>query len=397
MMEKSETKIIITDLVFQNRKRTLCCLLEGDRLARVQVLHPSILGNIYVAKVQQIVKNLHAAFVESGPGAACYLSLAQLKNPLYVKKTSPKPLAQGDEIVVQVIKEAVKTKAPLVSATLNLTGRYVAVTSEGGRLGTSRKLPEDVRQGLKDALAPFVSEEFGIVVRTNAARAQISEVVEELQALKSQWEHLVAHATMRTCFSCLYEAEPGHVSFVQNAGGESLAEIVTDLPYVYNSLAAYCGRRSDLKDTPLRLYTDASYPLTSLYRINTQLERAVQKTVWLKSGAFLVIEPTEALTVIDVNTGKSMAKKDVQAHFLQVNLEASKEIARQLRLRNISGIVIVDYIDLQEEADQKALLQYLKEQIKDDPVQVTLHGMTKLNLVELTRKKVEKSLLEQLS
>ncbi len=390
-------KIVITTMSIREKTHTLCCLMQGNRLAQVQVEHTSFLGNIYIGKVQRIVKNLNAAFVEITPGEVCYLPLDQLKNPIYVKKTSPHPLVQGDELIVQVTKEAIKTKAPLVSTNLNLTGRYVALTTESKKLGISKKLDAALRGRFKELLMPYVDETFGIVVRTNAQHADAEAVLSELFQLRETLFNIRAHAGMRTCFSCLYRAAASSISFVQNAAREGLLEIVTDQKDIFDELTGYCRQQSDLASVSLRLYEDASYPLASLYNLSTQIERALQKTVWLKSGAFLVIEPTEALTVIDVNTGKSMAKADVQDHFARVNREASEEIARQLRLRNISGIVIIDYIDLESDEEREALLKHLIEQVKADPIQVTIHGMTQLNLVELTRKKVEKSLLEQLS
>ena len=188
----------------------------------------------------------------------------------------------------------------------------------------------------------------------------------------------------------------GYLSYLQNSYKEGLAEIVTDQPDIYESLSVYCRKYKDLEEIPLRLYQDPMYSLASLYNLNRQIERALQKTVWLKSGGYLVIEPTEALTVIDVNTGKSVLGKNAQRHFMTVNLEASEEIARQIRLRNISGIIIIDYIDLESGKERDRLLEELKRQVKPDPVPVQVHDITSLGLVEVTRKKVEKSLAERL-
>ena len=145
------------------------------------------------------------------------------------------------------------------------------------------------------------------------------------------------------------------------------------------------------------MYKDNLLPLAALYNLNKQTEDALQKKVWLKSGGYLVIEPTEALTVVDVNTGKSVTKKDRQEHFLKINLEAAEETAAQIRLRNISGIVIIDFINLEREEDQKTVMEHLRRCVREDSVPVQVVDMTRLNLVELTRKKVEKSLAEQLT
>ena len=175
-----------------------------------------------------------------------------------------------------------------------------------------------------------------------------------------------------------------------------MSEILTDLPEVYAKVEEYRRDYPALLSVPLRLYADPLLPLANLYNLHRQLERALQKNVWLKSGGYLVIEPTEALTVIDINTGKSMDQKNPQKHFLKTNLEAADEIAAQIRLRNLSGIVIIDFIDLASAADRETVMRRLRAAVKEDPVPVYVVDMTKLELVEMTRKKIEKSLAEQL-
>ena len=207
---------------------------------------------------------------------------------------------------------------------------------------------------------------------------------------------MISKADMRTCFSCIYQASPKYMSYLQNSYQEGLSEIVTDLPEVFSEMKEYCRQYPALEQIPLRLYEDKLLPLSKLYNLERQMERALAKNVWLKSGGYLVIEPTEAMTVIDVNTGKSVAKKDPRRHFLEINLEAAEEIACQLRLRNISGIIIIDFIDLDSEKDRRTVMQRLRSSVKGDSVPVQVLDMTKLNLVEVTRKKIEKTLSEQL-
>lgn len=403
-------KIIITQMNFMKKDILLSGLIESDRLVDVRlepadIYHSeskinsasdSILGNIYVGRVQQIVKNINAAFVEIAPGFSCYYPLEHQISPVFVRKTSPKQLVQNDEILVQVQKESVKTKAPAVSSNLTLTGRYVVLTTENTRIGVSGKFDKQTRAYYKELISNHVSERYGMIVRTNAKNASDADIIAEIEDLTHQMDHMIEHAKTRTCFSCLYHASPKYLSYLQNSYPENLDEIVTDVPEIYCELQTFCQKYSDLKAIPIRLYDDPMFSLANLYNLNKQLERAVQKTVWLKSGGFLVIEPTEALTVIDVNTGKSVSSGNSQKHFMNINLEASVEIAHQLRLRNISGIVIIDYIDMADKADQRFLLDELKRLVKTDPVPVQVHDITRLGLVEVTRKKVEKSLLEQL-
>ncbi len=409
------TKILFTKMHIRTQDFLFCGLIENDRLTEVRLEHfahcnagvrtgessdsvEPVLGNIYVGKVQHVVKNLNAAFVEVAPGIACYLPLEHVSDPVYVKSNSTKKLlVQGDEILVQVQKEAVKTKAPMLSTNLNLTGRYVVLTSGDKKIGISSKLDRQTRMHYRELLENFMCNRYGVIVRTNAKNAADQAVTGELQALRRRMDAIILHAENRTCFSCLYRALPGYLSFIQNSRIEELDEIVTDLPDIYEALSEYCADQEDLCRIPRRLYADDMYSLPALYNLNKQLERALCKTVFLRSGGSIVIEPTEAMTVIDVNTGKSSAGRDPQKHFKQVNKEAACEIARQIRLRNLSGIIIVDFIDLVNQEDQEELLAFLRKQVQSDPIPVQVHDITRLNLIEMTRKKVEKSLAEQVT
>ncbi|MCC8028845.1 MAG: ribonuclease E/G [Lachnospiraceae bacterium] len=354
-----------------------------------------VLGNIYVGKVHRILKNINAAFVETAPGVFCYLPLESVENPVYVKKTPAKKIAAQDELLVQVQKEAVKTKVPTVSTNLNLTGRYVVLTTENTTIGISSRLDRQTRAHFRELFESRGAGAYGLIVRTNARNASDEEILAEADTLTAQMNHIISSAPNRTCFSCVHRSMPKYLAFLKNARPEMLNEIVTDLPQIFDELGSFCGQYRDLENVPLRLYDDPMFSLANLYNLDKHMQRATQKNVWLRSGGFLVIEPTEALTVIDINTGKSISGKDPQKHFRQINMEASKEIAHQLRLRNISGIIIIDYIDLDSKEDQQELLDFLKKQVRTDPVPVRVHDITRLNLVELTRKKVEKSLQEQ--
>ncbi len=397
-------KAVVTKWNYAQKDYLFCGLCQEDTLVEAHLTplneqgeakESSILGNIYVGKVQRIVPNLNAAFVEIAPGFSCYLPLEQVNAPIYVKRNSTKLLVQEDEILVQVNREAIRQKAPAVTTNLNLTGRYLVLTTENKRLGVSGKLEGNTKAQLRALLSPYV-DTYGIIVRTNAREAAKADILGELQWLKDRLDTWTKTAKTRTCFSCLHKATPDYLRFLQNTYSASLTEIVTDQEAIYQELKEYCGRYADLREIPLRQYTDESYPLTQLYNLNRQLERALAKTVWLKSGGFLVIEPTEAMTVIDVNTGKSNWGKNPQEHFIRTNREASREIAKQLRLRNLSGIIIIDYIDLESPTEQLHLLEDLREQVAADPIPVLVHDITKLNLVEVTRKKVAKTLMEQI-
>lgn len=384
-------KLLITKLTQNNITYIATALYSEKQLLELYLEsteQESILNNIYVGRVKDIVKNLNAAFIEIAPGKPCYYSLEDCKNPFYVKKINSPRMVQGDEVVVQVVKENIKTKPPKVSTNLNFTGNYLVLTTENTSLGISKKLPAESRERLRQQLKACRNDKFGLIVRTNAASAELSEIFKEYEALKQEYEQLTQNAMHRTCFSCLKKSPPEFLSIIKNLHQAELEEIITDEPEILTQL--------EQAGTKAAFYEDKLLSLKSLYSLEARLKEALQEKVWLKSGGYLVIQPTEALTVIDVNSGKSVAKKNVQEHYLKINLEAAEEIAHQLRLRNISGIIIIDFIDMKEQTAKDELMLQLRQFVKKDSVPVQVVDMTRLNLVELTRKKVRKSLAEQL-
>lgn len=389
-------------LIITRWKGAILTLLQSERETLQIDVEPdgdqSILGNIYIGKVSNIVKNINSAFVDIGGGQTGYLSLSD--DFLYYagNRSSDGKLRQGDEIVVQVERDAVKTKAPVLTGNLNFTGRYFVLTSGKKQIGFSSKITDSGwKQEIKPYLEGLKDEDFGIIVRTNAPGASKKELERELMQLKEAFRRVMDNAKNRTCYSLLYRSDPSYLTGLRDSLKASLEEIITDEPDIYEAVKSYlaCYQPEDLKR--LTLYEDSLLPLGKLYRIEKTMEEALGKRIWLKSGGYLVIEPTEALSVIDVNTGKYTGKKTLRDTIMKINLEAAQEIGHQLRLRNLSGIIIIDFIDMEAEEDKKALMERLKVIFSKDPVKTTLVEMTKLNLVEVTRKKIRKPLYEQVS
>lgn len=379
-------------------------LIEDDEIVEIHcepadsgnsVRH--VLGNIYVGKVKNIVANIGAAFIEIESGVECYYDMSQAANAVFTHKIGKKPLCIGDELVVQISKEAVKTKAPTVSSNLSFTGRYAILTTGNTRMGTSGKLPKSVREDLKERLKPLKNEEYGLIIRTNAKDVDFSVVQDEIQALEENYRKIRQTAGTRTCFSCLQQAPPAYITNLKNVYTEGLTEIIIEGHTLYDQVREYYEKEQPEDLDKLRLYESQDLTLSKLYNTGSVLERALGQRVWLKNGAYLVIQYTEALTVIDVNSGKCVAKKNPTETYLKINLEAAKEVAKQMRLRNLSGIVIVDFINLDDEEAEKELLKTLRQYLAKDPIQSTLVDVTGLQLVELTRKKVRRPLHESLA
>ena len=391
-------KVIITDTSVNSHQVRMCATVSERRMLEVRCRklgQESILGNIYVGRVQKIVPNIQAAFIEIKPGLSCYYSMEEKAAPVFAKKIPSSRLVQGDELLVQVTRESVKTKAPTVSGNLNLTGRYLVVTSGDCRLSFSSKLTKVEKEQFRILLEPEWDGSYGIIVRTNAKEAEAPVLLAELQQLKTQLQSICDTAAMRTCFSCVSRTPESYMGYLKNSRQEGLIEIVTDLPQVYEQIEQQQFSEPVFAQIPVRLYEDPLLPLAALYNLNKQTEEALQPKVWMKSGGYLVIQPTEALTVVDINTGKYTGKKKKDDTFLKINLEAARELARQLRLRNLSGIIIVDFVDMEDPEDEQRLLETMREQLKYDPMKAAAVDITSLGLMEVTRKKQRKTLKEQ--
>lgn len=399
-------KLIITKIPYVSRyaaddqTKTLSVLINHKECLEISCdieEERSLIGNIYVGKVKNIVKNIDAAFVEIKKGELCFLPLSDAENAIYVNHKENSKLMIGDELLVQVLKDGVKTKAPVVSTNLNFTGRYfVFTTKRKEEIGISNKLTIDDGKRLQEYVQKK-EPEFGVIVRTNAKNASEEELDREFDYLKEIYDKVVTYGIHKTVFSLLMQDEAPYIKQLRNIRKDELDEIITDDQEIFDQAYRFLKFHQPEDLEKLRMYDDASYSLWKLYGMETILDDVTRSRVWLKSGGYLVIEPTEALTVVDVNTGKYDGNKNAAATFLKINEEAAIETAKQLRLRNISGIIIIDFIDMKTEEDKQAVLAVLNRELKKDPVKASLVDMTRLNLAEVTRKKIKKSLREQLN
>lgn len=254
----------------------------------------------------------------------------------------------------------------------------------------------DERNRLKNILKKFSSKEYGWIVRTNAEGYCEEELESEAKCLVEKYEELIKVAKFRTAGQVLYQAPKSYLTELRDQNSASFERIVTDCEDVYQEIEEYLKEYQQEDAKKLEYYQDEQISLSNLLGLEKDIEEALKEKVWLKSGGYLIIQPTEAMVVIDVNTGKSVNKKKAKEHFRLINLEAGKEIARQIRLRNLSGIIIVDFIDLDTEEAKEELMNALKGFVAKDRIKTDVIDMTKLNLVEITRKKVMKPIYEQL-
>lgn len=389
-------------LLITRWKEHICTALADERKILQINVEPekteTRLNNIYIGKVQNIKKNINSAFVDIGGGITGYYSITDNPESRFAGKNPGRNLRIGDEIIVQVAKDAVKTKSLVLTSRITLTGKYAVLTLGKPGVGFSSKIHAS---GWKAEIRPYLQQEteddFSIIIRTNGKDASLSELLEEIRQLKGQIKDILAKASCRSCYSLLYRGPEAFLTGIRNAYADQLKEIVTDDAGLFSQIDEFLRQCQPEDAGKLRFYQDELLPLSKLYQLEKIMEECLAKRVWLKSGGYLVIEPTEALVVIDVNTGKYSEKKTVKETILKINLEAAEEIGRQLRLRNLSGIILVDFIDMEEEEHKSRLLTHLEEVVRNDPIKTNVVDITRLNLVELTRKKIQRPLYEQLA
>lgn len=378
--------------------RILTVLSEDSRAVQMELDEEdaSGLGNIYIGKVKNIAKNINSAFVEFGDRQMAYYSLSD--NPVhnFASANHQGTLKVGDDIIIQISRDAVKSKDPVATSNLSFTGRYCVLTCGKNQITFSSKISSQPwKQMIRQRLEPCKEDSFGVIVRTNAWDASPEMILEELDLLKSQFYKVMEAGTYRTNGSLIFKAPLPYIGHLRDAYSQSMEEILTDDPEIYRQIKEYLSvyQKEDLEK--LRLYSDPMVSLSKVYQLEKAVEEALSRHVWLRSGGYLVIDPTESMTVIDVNTGKYSGRKNIHDTIMKINLEAAQEISRQIRLRNLSGIIVVDFIDMESDQDKKLLLKTLSAYCLRDPVKTTVVDITKLNLVEITRKKIRRPFYEQ--
>lgn len=393
-------KIIFTE--YQAKKCAL--LIRNNRLLAAQVMNDAVnrIGAVYIGKIKNVVKNIDAYFLEIADGEICFLAAKDTTNPIILNRKYDGRILEGDEILVQLVREAQKTKQASVTANISLANQYAAIDLSPGRVGFSSKLANTRKAELKAWLAHAELpdwKEYGLVIRTQATDCAEEALLQHIGNLIREFQSMLQIAPYRTCFSCIRQAPADFEAILnQLAYSHEYEEILTDDITLYNKLAEYC--RESMPDKSVRLYEDSSLSLSKLYSIEQKMDTALNRRIWLKSGGYLIIDPTEAMTVIDVNSGKYEATRAKHGRaedtFQKINQEAVEEIALQLRLRNLSGIILVDFINMSSQENNETLLNNLRNLVHSDRVKTRVIDMTALGLVEITRQKQNKPLREQL-
>lgn len=336
------------------------------------------IGNIYIGVVKNVVKNINGAFVEFDKDETGFLSMRHRQYKV------------GDEVLVQIKKEATEEKRPMLSDQIELTGKYLVLTSDKLSVGISNKIHQkEKKQELKEMAEPLVTQEYGFILRTEAAKANKEDVLMEADRLSAKYHEIVAKRQYRKAPHLVDTNYDALEVLVHDIKPGSIDRIVTDQEEV--------GGQLKEKGYEVSLCSYMAGDIERRYRFRHYLSEVFKRKIFMKSGGFLYIEQTEAMAVIDVNTGKSIGKKNQEAHIKKINLEAAKEAARQIRLRNLSGIIMIDFIDMKSKDDEKELLQVMQHYLNADSKKAVAVDITKLGIMEITRKKEKNPIFRQIS
>ncbi len=362
-------------------EETRVAIVEEGRLAELYVermWERQKAGEVYKARVESVLPGIHASFVNLGDGRNAFL---------YLNDAKGLDLQPNQELLVQVTKTARKNKGARVTSRISLPGRYAVLVPQGRESGVSKRIvDEDERKRLKSIARKLRGGDYGIILRTASEGADEEALSHDVETLLALWEDIEHQGKIQSA-PCLLYRDLGLLGRVlRDELTCSVSEIIVDGEEEYANVT---GCLSALCPGPLpevTLYRGTN-PLFEFYGIEKEIDAALERKVWLPSGAYLVIDYTEALTVIDVNTGKFVGKTDLRHTVLATNLEAAGEIARQLRLRAIGGIVVIDFIDMDHPEDRAKLLERLEEVFQPDRYKARVFGVSRLGLVEITRKR----------
>src|SRR5215211_3776760 len=391
-------------VVRQLGDRTQIAVLEDDVLVEHYVTKASsasYAGNVYLGKVQNVLPSMEAAFIDIGKGRNAVLYAGEVNWDSAGMAGKPRKIEQalksGDPVLVQVTKDPIGHKGARLTSQISLPGRFLVYVPEGQMTGISRKLPENERKRLKDILKKIVPENAGVIIRTAAEGASEEELSRDVARLEAQWQSIKTKSEKGGAPVLLHSEPDLVIRVIRDIFNEDFSKLVVQGTEAWNTVEEYVAHVSPDLVERLSRHTGESDVFHDL-RIDEQLTKALDRKVWLPSGGSLVIDRTEAMTVVDVNTGKFVGSGgNLEQTVTRNNMEAAEEIVRQLRLRDIGGIIVIDFIDMVLESNRDLVLRRLTECLGRDRTKHQVAEVTSLGLVQMTRKRVGQGLLEVFS
>ncbi len=360
-----------------------------------------LVGNIYVGKVARVLPGMQSAFIEIGLERAAFLHVADIweeRQHIQPSAAPAKPieriLSEGQSRLVQVIKDPIGTKGARLSTQISIAGRLVVYLPQDPHIGISQRIEDETeRQLLREKLAQLLSadETGGFIIRTVAETATDAELRGDIEYLKKLWHGIRGRALIAPAPTLLYQDLSLAQRVLRDIAGESTGRIIIDSRENFQKLQEFAAEYTPKVLEKLEHYT-GERPLFDLHNVEDEIERALSRRVELKSGGYLILEQTEAMTTVDVNTGGYVGTRSFDDTIFKTNLEAAQVIARQLRLRNLGGIIIIDFIDMESAEHRSAVLAELNKALARDRTRISVNGFTGLGLVEMTRKRTRESL-----
>jgi ribonuclease E len=389
---------------------TQIAVLEGRALIEHYVSHPAddvsqIHGNIYLGRVQNVLPGMEAAFVDIGTpkNAVLYRGDTRYDAEDIVEKGSTPRIEEilraRQNILCQVTKNPIAHKGARLTQEISLPGRFVVLIPNSTTYGISKRLPDIERKRLRSILDAVKPKEHGLIVRTAAENVTAEEIERDVTRLASQWRQIEALAAKSQAPTLLYREPDMAVRVIREEFNQEYRKVVIDDPTLYEEVRDYVRTISPALEERVELFdpADESLPLLEKFHVHEQVHKALDRKVWLPSGGSLIIEHTEALTVIDVNTGKNVGRSSLEETVYRNNLEAAVEVARQLRLRDIGGIIVIDFIDMEVRSNRDDVIRVFREALAQDKTRTQVFDISDLGLVEMTRKRIGEGLLESFS
>jgi ribonuclease G len=375
-------------------------ILENNKLVEIHIERledRKIIGNIYKGKVMNVLPGIEAAFIDIGIDRNAFLHLNDLEQSFgnqNGKSAEVKDMIKvGQEIDVQVVKEAIIPKGARVTTNISLPGRYLVLMPNNNGIAVSRRIEqEEEKDRLKKVLQKIKKKEFGFIVRTAGVGKDESDFIPDMDLLIRLWNKIQRRSRRVKAPMLLHEDLNLTYRVIRDLFTEDIDEFVVNSKKEYQNIINFLDTLLLLDLKPRVSYYDGDKSIFEEYNIEKEISRALEKKVWLKCGGYLVFDEVEALTVIDVNTGKYVGGKKMKNTILKTNLQAAEEIARQLRLRDIGGIIVIDFIDMDNKEDQEKVIKKLEEALKKDKTKSNIVQTTELGLVEMTRKRSKRDL-----
>jgi len=383
-------------------------------MAAVQELHVErslergLVGNVYLGKVARVLPGMQSAFIDIGLERAAFLHVADVwqrqpegEPPQVARSSQPlvpieKQVFEGQALMVQVVKDPIGTKGARLSTQISIAGRHLVFLPQDDHIGVSQKIPSEQRDALRQRLQKMVGDQGGgFILRTNAEDSTDTELTDDIAYLRKTWARIKDASIRLPVQSLLHQDLTLLQRVLRDLVGEATQAIRIDSKEQFENLSAFAKEFMPAAAARLQLYK-GERPIFDLYAIDEEVAKALGRRVELKSGGYLIIDQTEALTTVDVNTGGYVGARNFDDTIFKTNLEAAHAIARQLRLRNLGGIIIVDFIDMAREEHQTAVLDEFKKQLARDRVKTMIGGFSQLGLVEMTRKRTRESLSHML-